>query len=53
MCGIDCIVGDASGVPISDNDFIMACTETWLGGYRRIRDGKPVENALLIPFEVK
>lgn len=32
-CGIDCIVGDASGFPVTDTDFIMACTEEWFGGY--------------------
>jgi hypothetical protein len=52
MCGIDCIVGDASGFPVTDQDFIMACTEEWFGGYSRFSDGKPVEKAKPIPIEI-
>ena len=43
MCCIDCIIGDASGFPVTDPDFIMACTEKWFGGISRISDGLPVE----------
>ncbi len=43
MCCIDCIIGDASGFPVTDPDFIMACTEQWFGGISRISDGLPVE----------
>ena len=52
MCGIDCIVGDASGFPVTDDDFIKACTEAWFGGYSRISDGKPVEKVEMIPIEI-
>ena len=43
MCGIDVVVGDASGFPVTDNEFIIACTEAWFGGMSRISDGKPVK----------
>lgn len=52
MCGIDCIVGDASGFPVTDDDFIIACTEAWFGGYSRISERMPVEKVELIPIEV-
>ncbi len=52
MCGIDCIVGDASGFPITDTDFIMACTEEWFKGYSRISESKPIEKNTPILIEV-
>ena len=52
MCGIDCIVGDASGFPVTDDDFIKACTEAWFGGYSRISDGKPIERDRPLLVEV-
>jgi len=52
MCGIDCILGDASGYPIADPAFILACTEEWFGGISRISDGKPVERIIRMPIEV-
>jgi hypothetical protein len=52
MCGIDCIVGDASGFPVTDEAFIKACTEAWFGGYSRISGGMPIEKVELIPIEV-
>lgn len=42
-CLCDCIVGDASGFPVTDHDFIQACTEEWFGGQSRISAGFPVE----------
>lgn len=42
MCCIDCIIGSASGFPVTDPDFIMVCTEAWFGGISRISDGLPV-----------
>lgn len=51
-CYIDCIIGDASGFPITDKDFIMACTEAWFGGNSRISYGKPIEKVNLISIEV-
>lgn len=41
-CGIDCVIGDASGFPITDTDFIKACTVVWFGGYSRISDGQDI-----------
>lgn len=35
-CIIDCIIGDASGFPITELQFITACTEAWFDGYSRI-----------------
>ncbi len=43
MCGIDCMIGNASGFPIHDQSFISQCTENWFNGISRISDGKPVE----------
>ncbi len=43
MCGIDCMIGSASGFPIHDESFIKRCTEAWFNGISRISDGKPVE----------
>ena len=42
MCGIDCILGDASGYPIQDPEFINACTEDWFCGISRISEGLPI-----------
>ncbi len=53
MCLIDCVVGDASGFPVTAHDFIMACTEAWFGGISRISDGKPIGKTNLIPIEVE
>ena len=53
MCGIDCIIGDASGFPITDANFINACTEEWFGGISGISDGKPVEQLEWVPIEVE
>ena len=52
MCHIDCIIGDASNFPITDPQFILACTEAWFGGYSRISDGKPVEKVQMRHIEV-
>lgn len=43
MCGIDCMIGSASGFPIHDESFLTQCTEAWFNGISRISDGKPVE----------
>ena len=43
MCGLDCLIGSASGFPIHDQAFIFQCTEAWFNGISRISDGKPVE----------
>ena len=53
MCGIDCIVGDASGFPITDDAFINSCTEAWFGGYSRISEGMPIGKITIIPIEVE
>lgn len=47
MCGIDCLLGDASGYPIDDPEFVMACSEAWFGGISRISDGYSVERLAL------
>lgn len=52
MCMIDCVIGDASGFPITDDDFIFTCTENWFGGISRISDGLPVEKVKYIGIEV-
>ncbi|MGM0431643.1 MAG: hypothetical protein ACQEQU_02900 [Spirochaetota bacterium] len=36
ICGIDAVLGDASSFPITDPDFIKACTEYWFDGYSKI-----------------
>lgn len=41
MCGIDCVIGDASGYPVSDPAFIAEFTRYWFNGYSRIDDGLP------------
>lgn len=43
MCGLDCMLGNASSFPIHDQSFIFQCTEAWFNGISRISDGKPVE----------
>ncbi|ADY12556.1 hypothetical protein [Sphaerochaeta globosa] len=43
MCGIDCLLGSASGFPIHDPEFLLKCTEAWFNGISRISDGKPIE----------
>ncbi|MBI9095674.1 MAG: hypothetical protein JEY71_12395 [Sphaerochaeta sp.] len=53
MCLIDCVIGDASGFPVTDHDFIMECTEAWFGGISRISDGKPIERANRPTIEVE
>ncbi len=53
LCHVDCILGDASGFPVTDPAFINACTEAWFDGYSRISDGKPVEKVRIIPIEVE
>ncbi|MPM72448.1 hypothetical protein SDC9_119424 [bioreactor metagenome] len=45
MCLVDCILGDDSGFPVTNLDFINACTEEWFGGNSRISGKVPVENS--------
>ena len=47
MCGIDCLIGSASGFPIHDPEFVKICTESWFGGISRISDELPVERLSL------
>lgn len=42
MCGIDCLLGNASGFPIHDATFLQQCTQAWFNGISRISEGKPV-----------
>ncbi|MDX9800876.1 MAG: hypothetical protein RBT69_06010 [Spirochaetia bacterium] len=53
MCGIDCVIGTASGFPVDDPDFIKQATEEWFGGYSRISSSKPVEKVKWINIEVE
>ncbi len=39
LCGIDAVLGDASGFPVTDASFIEACTTNWFSGYSRISSG--------------
>lgn len=52
MYGIDCIVGDASGFPVTDTDFIMICSEVWFGGIRPITGGWPLSRRNVNYIEV-
>ncbi len=47
MCGIDCLIGNASGFPIHDPEFITIFTESWFGGISRISDGLTVKRLAL------
>ncbi len=39
-CGIDCVIGDASGYPVTDEAFITACSDDWFCGISRISASK-------------
>ena len=48
MCGIDCVIGDASGYPVTDPAFIQAMTEYAFNGYSRIDKGlRPGEGGMI------
>ena len=52
-CGIDVVIGEASGFPVTDKKFILACTEEWFNGISRISDGLPVEEVVSVRIEVE
>ena len=51
-CGIDCIIGDASGLPVTDTDFIIICSEAWFGGISAITSGWPLSRRNPVIIEV-
>lgn len=53
LCIIDCIIGDASGFPITDAQFIKACTEAWFDGYSRISSQRAPAKGNHILLEVE
>jgi hypothetical protein len=53
MCGIDCVIGDASGYPVSDPEFVRAFTRRWFNGYSRIDDDLPPEKLTWTSVVVK
>jgi hypothetical protein len=38
QCGIDAVIGDASGFPVTDIHFKARCTRAWFNGYSRMED---------------
>jgi hypothetical protein len=32
-CGIDSVIGSASGFPVSENEFLRAMNDNWFNGY--------------------
>lgn len=52
MCGIDAVLGDASGFPINDGEFVLACSETWFNGISKISEGLPIIKERMIKIEV-
>lgn len=53
MCGIDAVIGDASGFPVTDPEFIQGCTEYFFDGYSRISSGMKPEKVQWIGIEVE
>ena len=53
MCGIDCVIGDASGYPVKDPEFVRVFTRRWFNGYSRIEDGLPPEKITWKKIEVE
>lgn len=51
-CGIDVVIGDASGFPVTDKDFILECSANWFNGYSKLCYGEPVEKIKRILIEV-
>jgi len=52
LCSIDVIIGDASGYPVEDGEFIRECSEYWFNGYSRISAGLSPEKIRYIGIEV-
>ena len=53
LCGIDAVIGDASGLPVTDPQFIKSCTEYFFNGYSRISSGKLPERVVWKRIEVE
>lgn len=47
-CLVDAVIGSASGFPIDDQRFIIACTEAWFEGISEISDGAPQKRTVII-----
>ncbi len=52
-CGIDVVIGESSGFPITDKDFILECSANWFNGYSKICYNEPVEKIKKILIEVE
>ena len=52
LCGIDCVLGDASGYPVAEPEFIQAMTTYWFDGYSRIDEGIPPQKVEWINVKV-
>ena len=53
MCGIDCVLGDASGYPVTEPAFIQAMTTHAFNGYSRIDKGLRPGEGSMIRIEVE
>ena len=53
MCGIDCVIGDASGYPVSNPVFIQAMMTFAFNGYSRLDEGLPPEKITMIRVDVE
>ena len=42
-CGIDAVIGDSSGFPVDELEFIYACSALWFGFCSRIAHGTPIQ----------
>ena len=53
MCQIDAVIGDASGYPVNDGEFVVAASEFFFDGISRISDGRPIVRLKIIGLEVE
>jgi hypothetical protein len=51
-CGIDAVIGDSSGFPVDELEFIYACSSLWFGFCSRIAHGTPLHRRPPILIEV-
>lgn len=52
MCGIDAVLAEASGFPVTEPEFIKACSEQWFNGYSRISDNREPEHIVWTEIEL-
>ena len=52
MCGIDCVLGDASGYPVAEPGFVQAMSTYWFDGYSRMDANMPIEKVEWTNIEV-